>query len=55
MKRIILPAQNQKDLRDIPASVREQLEFHFVRRIEDALRVAIPALAELGREAVGAV
>jgi len=45
-RRIILPAQNKKDLTEIPEHVREQLEFVLVSRIEEALAAAIPALEE---------
>jgi len=44
MKRVLLPAQNEKDLRDLPTSVRDQLQFVFARRIEEALSETIPAL-----------
>jgi ATP-dependent Lon protease len=46
---VILPARNEKDVDDVPASVREAMTFHFARRVEDALNVALehdaPALA----------
>jgi ATP-dependent Lon protease len=44
--RVILPRDNEKDLRDLPANVREELEFVFADRVEDVLSAAIPALAE---------
>lgn len=45
IKRIILPQHNEKDLRDIPEKIREEMEFVLARRIEDVLQVAIPELA----------
>jgi ATP-dependent Lon protease len=42
---VILPKQNQKDLRDLPEHVVQELEFVFVDRIDDGLAAAIPALA----------
>jgi ATP-dependent Lon protease len=45
IRRVILPAQNEKDLRDLPAEVRNDMTFVFVTRIEDALCAAIPGLA----------
>ena len=45
MKRVILPKANEKDLRDVPDSVRAELEFHFVDRVEEVLADMIPALA----------
>ncbi|HJS72676.1 MAG TPA: S16 family serine protease, partial [Vicinamibacteria bacterium] len=39
--RVILPKENESNLRDIPKDVREAAEFVFVDRIEDVLREAI--------------
>ena len=44
MKRVILPKPNQKDLRDLPEEVRNEMEFIFVDRIEQVLENTIPAL-----------
>jgi ATP-dependent Lon protease len=41
-----LPDENRKDLEDLPEPVRDQLEFIFVKRIEDVLHAAIPTLAK---------
>ena len=38
---VILPKRNQVDLEDIPESAREQLEFHFVSRVEELLDLAL--------------
>jgi ATP-dependent Lon protease len=46
IRRVILPLDNQKDLTELPDSVRRQMEFLFAERIEDALTAAIPALAQ---------
>jgi ATP-dependent Lon protease len=42
IKRVILPAANKKDLRDLPDQVRQEMQFHFVDRIEEVLTIAIP-------------
>ena len=42
IKEIILPAQNEVDLEEIPESVREELIFHPVERLDEALEVAFP-------------
>jgi ATP-dependent Lon protease len=42
IKDIILPAQNQVDLEEIPESVRRDLAFHPVERLDQALEVAFP-------------
>jgi len=44
--RVILPKENEKDLRELPDNVREAMEFIFVERVEDALSAAIPGLVE---------
>jgi ATP-dependent Lon protease len=43
---VILPKGNQKDLRDLPEGIRNEMHFQFAERIEDVLRVAIPELTE---------
>jgi ATP-dependent Lon protease len=50
LRRVILPKENEKDLRELPDNVRAEMEFIFVERVEDALIAAIPELA--GRLAV---
>lgn len=37
IKRVILPLRNQKDIIDIPQSVRDELEFIFAKNVEDVL------------------
>ena len=37
---VALPARNRKDLEDIPASARKQLEFIWLETVEDALAAA---------------
>jgi ATP-dependent Lon protease len=46
MLRVILPKENEKDLRELPEHVRAEMEFVLVERIEDVLAAAIPRLAE---------
>jgi len=43
---IILPKGNQKDLRDLPEHVRNEMKFIFAERVEDVLRAAVPQLGE---------
>ena len=45
--RIIMPYGNRKDLRDLPEQVRESTEFIFVKRIDDVIPEAIPAMKDL--------
>src|SRR5262249_50404581 len=44
IRRVILPAANEKDLRDLPESVRGDMTFTAAERIEDVLKAAIPEL-----------
>jgi len=44
LRRAILPKDNDKDLRDLPDHVRQEMEFIWAERIEDALTAAIPEL-----------
>ncbi len=46
IKRVILPRANQKDLRDLPETVRKEMEFIFADRVEDVLAAVIPELRE---------
>lgn len=41
IKQVILPDKNEKDLQEIPPEVRKGLRFHFVDRIDEAIRIAI--------------
>ena len=41
IKHVILPERNRKDVPDIPESVRDDLEIHLVKRIEEVLEVAM--------------
>ena len=45
LRRVILPRDNEKDLRDLPDNVRQEMEFVFAERVEDVLAAAIPELA----------
>jgi ATP-dependent Lon protease len=44
VNRVILPKENQKDLRDLPDNVRAEMEFIFAERVEEVLIAAIPDL-----------
>jgi ATP-dependent Lon protease len=44
MKRVILPKPNQKDLRDVPEPVRNEMEFIFVERVEEVLDHVLPEI-----------
>ena len=46
VRQVILPKDNEKDLRDIPDSVRRDVHFVFAERMDEVIAAAIPALAE---------
>jgi ATP-dependent Lon protease len=54
IKRVILPKSNEKDLKEVPQEVREDLTFILVERIEEVLPavfncdVAAPGSVRLG-------
>jgi len=39
--KIILPAENERDLEDIPADVREKMEFHLVESMDEVVAFAL--------------
>ncbi|MFL5244679.1 MAG: endopeptidase La [Gemmataceae bacterium] len=45
IRRVLLPKDNEKDLRDLPEGVRQDLDIIFAERVEEVLAAAIPGLA----------
>jgi len=45
---IILPAENERDLEELPAEVREALKFHPVSRLDKALEIALYPIEKKG-------
>jgi ATP-dependent Lon protease len=41
IKTILLPKWNEKDLIDIPQKVRDDIQFHFMEKMIDVLKIAI--------------
>ena len=48
---VILPRDNEMDLRDLPDNVRAEMHFTLAERIEDVLPAALPGVAERLQEA----
>ncbi len=48
IKHIILPERNKKDVPDIPEEVREELELHFVSRMDEVLWYALDTTTASG-------
>jgi len=51
LKEVILPKRNEKDIDDVPESVREEMTFHLASRVEDVLKFALEPLARAKTEA----
>ena len=41
IKTLILPSQNEKDLQDIPKKVQKEIQFHFINKMKDVLKIAL--------------
>jgi ATP-dependent Lon protease len=54
IRELILPAGNERDLRDVPTDVREHIHFHFVDRMDDVVRLALLGQKALKRKATAA-
>jgi ATP-dependent Lon protease len=51
LKRVLLPARNQKDFEDVPESARAALEFVWLETVDDAIRTAFGDEGCAGQEA----
>ncbi|HSP08308.1 MAG TPA: endopeptidase La [Candidatus Dormibacteraeota bacterium] len=51
LKEVILPKRNEKDLDDVPQSVRESMTFHLASRVEEVLGFALEPAAVARTEA----
>ena len=52
---MILPAENEQDLEEIPAEVREAMEFHLVESMDEVVRLALDGtIVPLPKEAARA-
>jgi ATP-dependent Lon protease len=49
-RHLVLPADNEKDYRELPRDIRRGLQWHLVQRVEEAIELALlPAEDEAGR------
>ena len=46
IKHVVIPAENEKDLKEIPDNVKENLEIHAVKWMDDVLEIALERLPE---------
>jgi len=51
LRHVILPAGNERELRDVPADVRSAITFHFVERMDDIVRLALSSHGRPARAA----
>jgi ATP-dependent Lon protease len=51
LQQVLLPARNQKDLRDVPQSTRDALQFIWLQTVDEAVRAALSEPG--GRKAAG--
>jgi ATP-dependent Lon protease len=50
IKTVLLPRENQKDLEDIPKKVQKDIQFHFMDRMMDVLKLALEEQPAARRE-----
>jgi ATP-dependent Lon protease len=41
LKEVILPKRNEKDIDDVPETVRKAVTFHLAERVDDVLKFAL--------------
>jgi ATP-dependent Lon protease len=41
IRTVILPKDNQKDLADVPATIKDEFTVHFVESMDEVLKVAL--------------
>jgi ATP-dependent Lon protease len=41
IKTVILPHENEKDLAEVPAKIKNSLQFHFVQHMDEVIALAI--------------
>ncbi len=51
LKEVILPKRNEKDLDDVPESVRKAMTFHLASKVEEVLRIALEPAEQSNTEA----
>jgi len=41
IREVVMPQRNEKDLEEIPETVKAQITFHFVEKMRDVTRIAL--------------
>ena len=52
IKRVIIPKQNEKDLKDLPEDARNDMEFILAGHVHEVLRAAIPGIGKMGQDGI---
>jgi ATP-dependent Lon protease len=50
---VICPKDNQKDFAEIPQSIRQQMEFHFISHVREAVALALVQGQNIFQEKAG--
>jgi len=48
IKKVILPKENEKDIEEVPQEIKEELQFIWVKHIDQALKVTLTNFLALG-------
>ena len=48
LNKVILPDRNRKDLDDVPANVKDDMQFFFIKRIDEVIDLAVNPIVEDG-------
>ena len=51
IREVILPAENEKDLEDIPEDVRNVMQFHLVKDMDEVIPLALAGALPVGAQA----
>jgi ATP-dependent Lon protease len=46
LSKVILPDRNRKDLEDVPANVKDDMEFFFIKRVDEVINLAVNPIKE---------
>jgi ATP-dependent Lon protease len=53
IREVILPAENEKDLEDIPEDVRTAMQFHLVKEMDEVIPLALDGTLPVGQQSDG--
>ena len=50
IKTVIVPAENKRDMTDMPAEVKKKLKFHFVSHVDEVIELALKKQTSLKKK-----